>query len=83
VGGEHGNSREDIVSVILTEATQLNASSAGNIISQAAGGLRLIRLDDNAYQPTDRGQELPAAGEPAHILREPLIGGVVAWGIFF
>jgi 5-methylcytosine-specific restriction protein B len=35
---EQGISRDDLINVILPEATQLNASSAGNIISQALAG---------------------------------------------
>ena len=77
---EQGISREDLIGVILTEATQLNASSAGNIISQAMGGLGLIRLDGNAYRPTERGQEMLTANVPAHVLRGPLIGRVFGMG---
>lgn len=77
---EQGISREDLVGVILTEATQLNASSAGNTISQAMGGLGLIRLQDNAYRPTERGQMFLTAGDPAHVLRAPLVGRVFGMG---
>lgn len=77
---EQGISREDLIGVILTEATQLNASSAGNMISQAMGGLGLIRLHDNAYRPTDRGQELLKASDPASVLRAPLVGRVFGMG---
>ncbi|HYI39898.1 MAG TPA: AAA family ATPase [Allosphingosinicella sp.] len=77
---EQGITREDLVGVILTEATQLNASSAANIISQAMGGLGLIRLDGNAYRPTERGQELLNAGDPAPVLRAPLVGRVFGMG---
>lgn len=77
---EQGISREDLVGVILTEATQLNASSAGNTISQAMGGLGLIRLQDNAYRPTERGQMLLTADDPAHVLRAPLVGRVFGMG---
>lgn len=77
---EQGIGREDLVGVILSEATQLNVSSAGNIISQAMGGLGLIRLDGNAYRPTERGQELLAAGDPAQVLRGPLVGRVFGMG---
>ncbi len=77
---EQGISREDLVSVILAEATQLNASSAANIISQAMGGLGLLRIEDGAYRPTDRGQELLTADEPAQALRGPLVGRVFGMG---
>lgn len=77
---EHGINREDLVGVILAEATQLNYSSAGNMISQAMGGLGLIRLDDNAYRPTERGQQLLTAADPAQVLRAPLVGRVFGMG---
>lgn len=77
---EQGISREDLVSAILAEAPQLNASSVGNIISQAMGGLGLLRLEDGAYRPTDRGHELLTAGEPAEALRGPLVGRVFGMG---
>ncbi|OEC93559.1 AAA family ATPase [Rhizobium sp. YK2] len=77
---EHGITREDLVGVILSEATQLNTSSAGNIISQAMGGLGLLRLDGITYRPTDRGHELLSAGNPATVLRGPLIGRVFGMG---
>jgi 5-methylcytosine-specific restriction enzyme B len=77
---EQGISREDLVGIILTEATQLNASSAGNIISQAMGGLGLLRLDGNTYRPTERGQEMLTAAQPAQVLRGPLIGRVFGVG---
>lgn len=77
---EQGISRDDLVSVIVAEATQLNPSSAGNIISQAMGGLGLLQLKDGAYRPTDRGQELLTAGEPAQALRGALVGRVFGMG---
>lgn len=77
---EQGISREDLVGVILGEATQLNASSAGNMISQAMGGLGLLRLEGSTYRPTERGQEMLTAAEPAHVLRGPLIGRVFGMG---
>ncbi|WP_284734439.1 hypothetical protein [Sphingosinicella terrae] len=77
---EQGISREDLVAVILSEATQLNASSAGNIISQAMGGLGLLRLEGNTYRPTERGIEMLTAEHPAHVLRGPLIGRVFGMG---
>lgn len=77
---EQGISREDLVSVIVTEATQLNASSAANIISQAMGGLGLLRLEGAAYRPTDRGHEFLTADEPAQALRGPLVGRVFGMG---
>lgn len=77
---EQGISRDDLVSVIVSEATQLNASSAGNIISQAMGGLGLLRLEDGAYRPTERGHELLTADEPAQALRGALVGRVFGMG---
>ena len=77
---EQGISREDLIGVILSEATQLNASSAANMISQAMGGLGLLRLDGVTYRPTERGQEMLTAAEPAHVLRGPLIGRVFGMG---
>lgn len=77
---EQGINREDLVGVILGEAAQLNASSAGNIISQAMGGLGLLRLEGSTYRPTERGQEMITAFEPAHVLRGPLIGRVFGMG---
>ena len=77
---EQGISREDLIGVILNEATQLNASSAGYTISQAMGGLGLLRLDGSIYRPTERGQEMLIAAEPAHVLRGPLIGRVFGVG---
>lgn len=77
---EQGISREDLVGVILSEATQLNASSAGNMISQAMGGLGLIRLDGSTYRPTERGQEMLTAANPVQILRGPLVGRVFGMG---
>lgn len=79
---EQGIIREDLVGVILSEATQLNASSAGNIISQAMGGLGLIRLDGNTYRPTERGLEMLTATHPAHLLRSPLVSRVFGMGHF-
>jgi len=73
---ELGIAREDLVDVILTEAPQLNASSAPNMISQAMGGLGLIRLEDGSYRPTERGLELLIASEPVQVLRAPLVGRV-------
>ena len=77
---EQGINREDLVGVILGEATQLNASSAGNMISQAMGGLGLLRLEGSTYRPTERGQEMLTASEPTHVLRGPLIGRVFGMG---
>ncbi|PVE52693.1 ATPase [Arthrobacter sp. TPD3018] len=77
---EQGINREDLVGVILGEATQLNASSAGNMISQAMGGLGLLRLQGSTYRPTERGQEMLTASEPAHVLRGALIGRVFGMG---
>ncbi|MEB2848081.1 AAA family ATPase [Endobacterium cereale] len=78
---EHGISREDLVTVILSEATQLNAASAGIILSQAMGGLGLLQLDSGGiYRPTERGLELLAVDDPTTILRGPLIGRVFGMG---
>lgn len=78
---EHGIAREDLVTVILSEATQLNAASAGNILSQAMGGLGLLRVDSgDIYRPTERGLELLAVEDPATVLRGPLIGRVFGMG---
>jgi 5-methylcytosine-specific restriction protein B len=77
---EQGISREDLINTILTEAVQLNASSAANIISQATGGLGLIHLDNGAFRPTQRGLELLTANDPAQVLRAPLIGRVFGMG---
>lgn len=78
---EHGIAREDLVTVILSEATQLNVASAGNILSQAMGGLGLLRVDSgDIYRPTERGQELLAVEDPATVLRGPLIGRVFGMG---
>lgn len=77
---EQGISREDLISVILAEAPQLNASSGANMLSQAMGGLGLLRLHDGAYRPTDRGLDLLASANPAEVLRAPLIGRVFGFG---
>lgn len=78
---EHGISRQDLATVIVSEATQLNVSSAGNIISQAMGGLGLLRVDGgDTYRPTDRGLELLTVDDPATVLRGPLIGRVFGMG---
>ena len=68
---EQGIAREDLIDIILDQASQLNASSAPNMISQAMGGLGLIRLEGGSYRPTERGQELLIASEPAQVLRAP------------
>ncbi|MBB3973366.1 McrB family protein [Hansschlegelia beijingensis] len=77
---EQGIAREDLIDVILNEAPQLNASSAPNMISQAMGGLGLIRLEDGSYRPTERGQELLIASDPVQVLRGPLVGRVFGMG---
>lgn len=77
---EQGLSREDLVATILNEAPQLNASSAGNMISQAMGGLGLLKLQDGSYRPTERGQELLIASDPIQVLRAPLVGRVFGMG---
>lgn len=77
---EQGIAREDLIDVILAEASQLNASSAPNMISQAMGGLGLIRLEGGSYRPTERGQELLIASDPAQVLQAPLVGRVFGMG---
>ena len=77
---EQGLSREDLIATILNEAPQLNASSAVNMISQAMGGLGLLRLEDGTYRPTDRGHELLIAADPVQVLRAPLVGRVFGMG---
>ncbi|MEY9390647.1 McrB family protein [Bradyrhizobium barranii] len=77
---ENGIARDDLASVILSEAPQLNTNSAANVISQATGGLGLIHLVDGAYRPTQRGLELLSANEPAEVLRAPLVGRVFGMG---
>lgn len=77
---ENGITRDDLASVILSEAPQLNTNSAANVISQATGGLGLIHLVDGAYRPTQRGLELLSANEPAEVLRAPLVGRVFGMG---
>lgn len=77
---ENGIAREDLASVILSEAPQLNTNSASQVIWQAGGGLGLIHLVDGAYRPTQRGLELLSANEPADVLRAPLVGRVFGMG---
>jgi len=77
---ENGIARDDLASVILSEAPQLNTNSAANVISQATGGLGLLHLVDGAYRPTQRGLELLSANEPAEVLRAPLVGRVFGMG---
>lgn len=77
---ENGIARDDLASVILSEAPQLNTNSASQVIWQAAGGLGLIHLVDGAYRPTQRGLELLSANEPADVLRAPLVGRVFGMG---
>jgi 5-methylcytosine-specific restriction protein B len=77
---ENGIARDDLASVILSEAPQLNTNSAANVISQATGGLGLIHLVDGAYRPTQRGLELLSSNEPADVLRAPLVGRVFGMG---
>ncbi|MGU3420816.1 AAA family ATPase [Methylobacterium sp. D54C] len=77
---EQGIAREDLIDVVLNEASQLNARSAPGMISQAMGGLGLIRLEDGSYRPTERGQELLIASDPVQVLRAPLVGRVFGMG---
>lgn len=77
---EHGITREDLVAAILAEATFLGVTSTPNMISQAQGGLGLIRLADGAYVPTERGLDFLTADDPAAVLRSPLVGRVFGMG---
>lgn len=77
---EQGISRSDLINVILSEATQLNTNSAGIILSQAMGGLGLLKLEGDIYRPTDRGLSLLASANPAEVLRAPLIGRIFGFG---
>ncbi|WP_284760328.1 AAA family ATPase [Agrobacterium sp. fls2-241-TYG-188a] len=77
---EHGITREDLVTTILSDATQLNASSAGNIISQALGGLGLLQMANGTYTLTDLGRELLLSSDHASVLRGPLVGRVFGMG---
>ncbi|CDZ54352.1 McrB family protein [Neorhizobium galegae] len=79
---EHGITREDLVATILSEATQLNVSSAGNIISQALGGLGLLQMANGTYTLTDLGRELLLSSDHASVLRGPLVGRVFGMGHF-
>ena len=74
---ENGAAKEDLLSFIRSEAPHLALSSAGNVLHQALGGaFGLLRFENGAYRPTDRGFEFLTAPSPAHILRAPLIGHV-------
>jgi 5-methylcytosine-specific restriction protein B len=77
---QQGLSRPDLIQAIRREAPYLSEGSASIIISQAMGGLGLIKLSDGGYRPTDRGAELLTAAEPSHLLRAPLIGRVLGIG---
>lgn len=77
---EQGISRSDLISAILSEASQLNSSAAAVIISQACGGLGLLQVKDNTYTPTVLGMELLTADDAAAVLRGPLIGRVFGMG---
>ena len=50
------------------------------MISQAQGGLGLLRLDGNTYRPTERGLEMLASPHPVQVLRGPLVGRVFGMG---
>ena len=74
---EDGIGKDDLIRVIMSEAPQLSASSAANVINQALGGsLGLLKFADGAYLPTKRGTEFLASTAPAQLLRMPLIGRV-------
>jgi 5-methylcytosine-specific restriction protein B len=77
---EQGITRPDLIGVIQREAPQLSQGSASIIISQAQGGVGLIRLHDGAFRPTERGMELLNAPEPAAVLRAPLVGRFFGMG---
>ena len=77
---EQGITRPDLIGVIQREAPQLNQGSASIIISQAQGGVGVIRLHDGAFRPTERGMELLKAPEPAAVLRAPLVGRFFGMG---
>ena len=77
---EQGISRPELIQAILAEAPQLNANSASITISQAMGGLGLLRLDSGSYRPTERGRDMLAVPDPVQVLRGPLIGRVFGMG---
>lgn len=77
---EQGISRPELVHAILAEAPQLNANSASITISQAMGGLGLLRLDGGSYRPTERGRDMLAVPDPVQVLRGPLVGRVFGMG---
>jgi 5-methylcytosine-specific restriction enzyme B len=77
---EQGISRDDLIATIMQEAPQLQSGSASNIISQALGGLGIIKLEDGGYRPTERGLEFLMAPDPAVVLRAPLVGRVFGMG---
>ena len=77
---EQGISRLELIQAILSEAPQLNANSASITISQAMGGLGLLRLDGGSYRPTERGRDMLAAPDPVQVLRGPLVGRVFGMG---
>ena len=77
---EQGIGRPELIQAILSEAPQLNANSAATTISQAMGGLGLLRLDGDSYRPTDRGRDMLAAPDPVPVLRAPLVGRVFGMG---
>jgi 5-methylcytosine-specific restriction enzyme B len=77
---EQGISRDDLIATIMQEAPQLQSGSASNIISQALGGLGIIKLEGGGYRPTERGLELLMASDPAVVLRAPLVGRVFGMG---
>ncbi len=77
---EQGIGRPELIQTILSEAPQLNANSAASTISQAMGGLGLLRLDGDSYRPTDRGRDMLAAPDPVPVLRAPLVGRVFGMG---
>jgi len=78
---EQGISRTDLVNTIQREAPHLkSAGSASGIISQAQGGLTLIKFSDGAFKPTERGLELLASPDPSEVLQPLLVGRVFGIG---
>lgn len=78
---EQGISRPDLVNTIQREAPHLkSAGSASGIISQAQGGLTLIKFSDGAFKPTERGLELLASPDPSEVLQPLLVGRVFGIG---
>jgi MoxR-like ATPase len=77
---EHGLPRTDLISTIQREAPQLSVSSSAIVISQAQGGLALIKFENGAYTPTENGRELLLNPNPAQVLQPLLVGRVFGIG---